>query len=293
LVASESNGIMRIYHVNGNQNPEIVFEVGHLPVFWNKGDQTVRAYMNEYLYYIKALDNPEQGTQKIGKEVYSVSNQVRGQFCRVNKNGEEYNYQLKSESNNVSDQLWNRLIDGYALHENGTLAWVENTYGENETSLVKVEIPGEGCREIINMPRIKDAGYDRISEEGLCWITDVDLLFLAESSEIKGNVLLTINIQSGEIKEYCNKSGEKIVIGDIGEGSGLYMNAERNCIAYFADPNGLFKTQSDGINLAVPKVLSLLSGQSYYVCEYKNKDNELGMFNEYRRSVGQLSWLGK
>lgn len=297
LYARMDTEALRIVHRAPSGKEETVYEGPNLAVYWANGDQTVRAFMDGCLYYIKVLEYTGTSIDFVSQQVHP--NRTNGQFCRIDADGNEYVYQLGDRTSTA------RPSDFSALHPNGTLAWIEREYNEQGDGYsrmdILVESPEDGCRTLVDLGTITDLGYAYISD-GLCWLDEHTLLFLVlpENPESVPHTLLTIDTLTQQIKPLTNRKGKTITLkhpylepeNDLGPVSAMTLDRSGRYIAYFVRDY-----QDDGFGVmkriwSVPAVLDLKTGKVYKSPSYQNStDNDLGNFNETRYFWGQLSWI--
>ena len=298
LLAREKEDGIAIYHQDGTGINEIVYQGAKLEPFEFYGRQTIRAYMNGCLYYIKALEAPEmcsraQYREDSGDWLYvEFPSSVPGQFCRIDANGEEHAYQLKRDFKDRDENKPN-LIDGYAIHPNGTLAWVESVYEtaleEYTTNRIVVESPDGDCRTVVEREEIAQMGYDHIAKRGMCWLDDQRLIFTAYQGGDYS--LLVADIQNGGIERLTAQNGKPIVLdSELTRGSGYYLSPDRQYIAYMGLPNKVGDYYMSEENFDVPFVIDLRTGKVAYVYQYPNRPGMGWDRIVHRQNHWQLSW---
>lgn len=300
LFAREQDDLLTIIHYNGAGNEETVYQSSAPQPVEYLGRQTIRAYMGGYLYYLKALE--DNGTEDV--VIYDTTTEeylpiahitypkpVSAQLCRVGPDGDEYEYGLiGTYSTDRTPRYDQSLIDGYAIHPNGAVAWIDVDY-DMETHLyltrIWVETPQSAKRIVVDSAFVREMGYSMIAENGICWLSEHELLFFVETLSPWGDVytLLQIDIESNEVVERRNSDGEAIQTEEPPiYGSGMILNPDQNELAYLTWSNWWNYTNGPTVfNWDVPMVIDLRTGESYYV--YRNSEEW-----ENRACRWRISW---
>ena len=257
--------------------------------YWEKGPQTVRAYMHGTLYYIKSLE-------KIDPEAPRTYPPYPAVLCSIDAEGNEYVYQL----NNDPAPLY-AIFHYFAISPYGKVAWVTASeikdYRTAARSLL-VETPGQGVKQVLPEGIEEQLGWniDILDEGGiygqsLCWIDEDHLMFGSKGS-IDDNMLehlYMLQLSSGEVTPLLNVDGNPIIMYHSIQGAScVYYNREENLIAYLGSPTRAIEWDICNDDVAVPHIIDLNTGRNYVLYKNNIKSSDEG---EFRNQTGQLSWM--
>lgn len=197
LAAKEEDGYVTVYNVKSGYESEILFtcslEEGYplgtgLPM-------TVRAYMDEYLYFIQRREKGS-GYEYVLK--------------RKNMKGDEYEYSA---------------YDGMevALYKNGTCAWVT----EDETEM-HIESPD---RRVFMTLNAQDAD-GAVKLRTAAWLNEKRLLFWAFMTGDYDGILYSFNVETGKVKKYTDEKGGDIIIPGGRYPYGIMMDVNDKYVLY-------------------------------------------------------------
>ena len=276
LFAEETEGILRITHMERNGTNEVVYE-GEAPETVSiYGTQTVRAYMGGWLYYIKQVED--------GKY----------QLFRKDGTGNEFGYDLTATvaGNPYFREYNGSVIDGYSIRPDGTVAWIWSPYSDKNADIY-VQKPGEQKKKVMDREDLRkqeccsywedaddELDYSRISERALCWYDEKELLFFTTDWDVLE--LLKVNVDTGKIEYVKDSKGEKIQVDYVPPsiGTNVVLSPNKKCLAYICSATywgireGL-KEVFTGCEEA-PVVLDLTTGEIDYVYIYGSANADSG-----------------
>lgn len=284
LYARMDTEALRIVHRAPDGKEETIYEGSSLAVYWANGDQTVRAFMDGCLYYVKVQSYEGTSTDHYSREIHP--NPADGQFCRIDANGNEYAYQRIVPAGHAFD-----IISGYALHPNGTLAWVETEndprYPDLNYNDIHIESPEGGHRIIVDPSRFPPDYY--YIPESLCWLDEHTLLFTMYRYHASESYLFTVDTKTEEIQPLLSKSGKELSM-DKKLGVGIMtLDASGRYLAHFAEDAGDTDADRGYKFRSIPSILDLHTGKERRAASYNNP--KIGTLHETRYKYGQLSWI--
>jgi hypothetical protein len=206
LTAREKDGCVSVFNVTDGYNSKLLFayapEDGALLNEYLR--ITVRAYMEDYLYYLerRAVDPQISPTR------------YERRFIRSDMHGDTYTYTAKNAG---------------VLYKNGTCAWEI----EGESALC-VESPDRGVFKTLTAQEVD--GAERVRPA--VWLSEKKLLFWAfKPGKLEGTLYL-LNIETGKVKKYLDKRGEEITNAGGYEPYSVMMdiNEEKELVVYMQDP---------------------------------------------------------
>jgi len=297
LYAVENNPVVEIWHV-GKDTSRTLIETYEIPLpYYDIGLQTVRAYMNGALYYIRALEDTGTTYAMRGDLKVYVPAARKAVLCRRDADGSEYAYQLNNYVPNGFGACQS-LINGYAISPGGKVAWAETDrengkYAPN----VYVEIPAQGIRRIIGPDECAALGCEAVRSRYLAWLDEDTLLFavnrhLAEQHTY-ADALYTLHILSGKCEPLTNDRGEQLYCWhEIVPGSNMAANREGTLIAYMGQPNQWGDLGDDVMTqCSVPVVIDLKTGMDYACYQNKASEDDPTTPCELRNNAGQLCFV--
>lgn len=286
LYAVEDSEQVQIWLMESDASRQCLATYNIAYPYWDKGPQTVRAYMHGTLYYIKSLERIEDDDKNWWHAAV---------LCSIDSNGNEYTYQLSNE-----EQPEGAIFHYFAISPTGKVAWTavapKGGLVRNEARDIIVEIPGQGVQSVLTNAIVEQMGwdwtdsypYDGVYSQCLCWLDEDHLLF-GRLVDIYAQMYV-LDLENRTCAHVVNQAGDPIVMYHSIQGStGVYYNQKENLIAYMGRPNHVIEWDDNDFRAAVPHIIDLNTGRNYIVYEIKAIADMIG---EFRNQAGQLSWMG-
>ncbi|MDO4356630.1 MAG: hypothetical protein Q4E13_08995 [Clostridia bacterium] len=255
LFAQErEDGSVSIIHRDWSAPDEVLLEWPAAPGALMDGNQTIRAFMNGYVYY---LARTEDGLIHL---------------CRIGADGDTHVYLY------ARDNI--RIIDHYAISIDGKVAYTlieeEEATGEWRVSLT-IETP-DGTRQSVTNLEGRIPGC-------MGWLTPDTLILVAENQEER--VLMGIDAE-GTIRPLETADGKTISVRQPPAlGSNLAVSPDGRYVAYLAYVDTPFYDVYEDDDDGVPVILDLTTGKSGYIYD---GGRSAGSALELRSDFGRISW---
>lgn len=255
LFAQErEDGSVAIIHRDWSAPDVVLLEWYAAPGAIMDGEQTIRAFMNGYIYY---LARTEDGLIHL---------------CRSGADGDTHVYLY------ARDNL--RIIDNYAISSDGTVAYTvweeEEATGEWQVSLC-METP-DGARQNVTNLEGRTPGC-------MGWLTPDTLILVAENQ--KDRILMGIDAD-GTSKPLETADGEILQVRQPpAPGSNLAVSPDGRYVAYLAYADTPFYDVYQDDDDVVPVVLDVETGKSGYVYD---AGRSAGAALELRSDFGRIAW---
>ncbi len=255
LFAQErEDGSVAIIHRDWSAPDAVLLEWSTAPGALMDGNQTIRAFMNGYVYY---LVRAEDGLIHL---------------CRSGADGDAHVYLYGR------DNIW--IIDKYAISSDGKVAYTvweeEEAAGEWRISL-SIETP-DGTRQSVTDLEGRTPGC-------MGWLTPDTLILVAENQDER--ILMGIDAE-GTIKPLETSDGETIPVRQPPAlGSNLAVSPDGRYVAYLAYVETPFYDVYEDDDDVVPVILDLATGKSGYIYDGGRSS---GSALELRSDFGRISW---
>ena len=294
LYAVENSSAVEIWHIREDTSSSLIKRFEGILPYYDMGLQTIRAYMNGMLYYIKALENTGISYAQRGEEKVYVPAARNGVLCRLDAYGNEYVYQLNNYAFNAFG-VSQSLISAYAIASDGKLAWAEvDTKSGKRATNIYVEIPGQGIEQIIGIDECAALECTGISSRYMAWLDDDTLLFAVkrylEEQHHYADALYSFFISSGKYSPLTNEEDEQIYCwNEIALGSNMLINQEGTILTYMGQPNQWGDLGDDVMTqCSVPILIDLRTGIDYVCYQNKAMKDEPTRLLEVRNNAGKL-----
>jgi len=298
LYAVENNPTVEIWHV-GKDFSRTLVKAYDIPLpYYDMGLQTIRAYMNGALYYIKALEDTGTSYTMRGELKVYVPAARDAVLCRLDADGNEYEYQLNNHVPNAFG-VCQSLINGYAISTDGKVVWAETELKNSQDAPnVYVEIPGQGVKQIIGTDVCSALQCGYIQSWYLTWLNNDTLLFAVnrylKEEYTHANALYTFHLPSGKYEPLTNSKGEQIYCWNyIVPGSNIVACREGTMLAYMGQANCQFGELGNPsmVECSVPIVIDLKTGTDYACYQNKESEDDPGSLYEVRNNAGRICFV--
>ena len=298
LYAVENNPVVEIWHVDAGSTRTLIATYDIPLPYYERGMQTVRAYMNGALYYIKALEDTGIYYATKGSEIQvGVPRDRKAVLCRLDADGSEYEYQLNNYTPNALGACQS-LLNAYAIAADGKAAWCEliphrELYAQN----IVVETPKQGTKQVFGEAERTELQCENIPSRYITWLDENTIMFAVDrflaDEHTHAIELYAMDVSSGEIISLTDAEGKQLCCyNEIVPGSNIVINRNRDLMIYMGLPNSSFP-DSYGADLesSIPIVIDLKTGKSYACYQNKAKADDPVSLYEVRNNAGRFAYV--